>query len=134
MKKILIICNFLLIPIALNANEQVLNHYVELVKKENSSFKSFNAVDGESFFRQERMHSKGEKVSCMTCHTADPKAFGKTRANKEIEPIAPVINKERFTDLAKVEKWFKRNCKDVYERECTNIEKGNFVLYMMSVK
>lgn len=134
MKKILILCSCFTFSMSLRANEQILNHYVELVKKENASFKSFNAKEGEAFFRFERMHSKGEKVSCMTCHTADPKAFGKTRANKDIDPIAPIANKERFTDLAKVEKWFKRNCKDVYERECTNVEKGNFVLFMMSVK
>lgn len=134
MKKLLMVCSFLALSISLKANEQILNHYVELVKKENASFKAFNAKEGEAFFRTERMHSKGEKVSCMTCHTADPKAFGKTRANKDIDPIAPIATKDRFTDLAKVEKWFKRNCKDVYERECTNMEKGNFVIFMMSVK
>ena len=134
MKKILLVGSLLLTFSKVKANEEILNHYVELMKKESQSFKAFNEKDGEAFFRFERVHSKGERVSCMTCHTADPKSQGKTRANKIIDPIAPIANKDRFTDLAKVEKWFKRNCKDVYERECTNIEKGNFIKYMMSIK
>ena len=124
----------LLLSLNAHANEEILKKFEDLMKKENPSFKSFDQVAGEKFFRFERINSEGNKVSCMTCHTADPKAEGKTRANKIIDPLAPVANKDRFTDMAKVEKWFKRNCKDVYERECTLIEKGNFIKYMMSIK
>lgn len=116
------------------ANEEILKTFEDMAKKEDSKFKVFSIPDGEKLYRTERVNSKGDKVSCMTCHTADPKAEGKTRANKIVDPLAPVANKERFTDMAKVEKWFKRNCKDVYDRECTVLEKGNFVKYMMSIK
>jgi cytochrome c peroxidase len=92
------------------------------------------AARGEKMFFAKRTHSNGETVSCTTCHTDNPKATGKTRANKLIEPIAPVANKERFTDPAKVEKWFKRNCKDVLERACTDQEKSDFIAFMLSVK
>ena len=112
---------------------RLLNLHRFLQKKQEKQHEA-NKVAGEKFFRFERINSEGNKVSCMTCHTADPKAEGKTRANKIIDPLAPVANKDRFTDMAKVEKWFKRNCKDVYERECTLIEKGNFIKYMMSIK
>lgn len=115
-------------------NEAILKELSAAAKKEDSSFKDFSAARGEKFFRVERLHSKGDKVSCTTCHTENPKAFGKTRANKEIEPMAPVVNANRFTDLAKVEKWFTRNCKDVYERACSAQEKGDFVKFMMSIK
>lgn len=94
----------------------------------------FSAGRGEKFFRTERMHSKGDKVSCMTCHTDNPKNSGLTRANKVIQPMAPIVNPERFTDNAKIEKWFKRNCNDVYERPCTELEKGDFIAYMKSIK
>lgn len=93
-----------------------------------------SATRGEKFFFAKRVHSNGETVSCTTCHTENPKATGKTRANKLIEPIAPVANKERFTDPTKVEKWFKRNCKDVLERACSEQEKVDFIAYMLSVK
>lgn len=93
-----------------------------------------SAARGEKFFFAKRTHSNGETVSCTTCHTENPKATGKTRANKLIEPIAPVANPQRFTDPAKVEKWFKRNCNDVLERACTEQEKADFIAYMLSVK
>jgi hypothetical protein len=89
---------------------------------------------GEEMFRAKRRHSKGENVGCTTCHTQDPKAAGQTRARKKIEPLAPAANPERFTDTAKVEKWFTRNCDDVLERACTPQEKADFISFLLSVK
>jgi hypothetical protein len=80
------------------------------------------------------LHSDGKKVSCATCHTADPRNQGKTRANKVIEAMAISVNPQRFSDEAKVEKWFGRNCKDVLERACTAQEKGEFIAYLLSIK
>ena len=134
MKKIKIFFILLSLPSFCLANDVILQHFNEQAKKINPQFKNFSEVEGEKLYRNERVNSKNEKVSCMICHTANPKNEGLTRANKVISPIAPVANSERFTDLAKVEKWFKRNCKDVLERECTVLEKGNFAKYMMSVK
>lgn len=116
------------------ANETILKDFEALAKSSDAKFIKFNISAGEKIFRTERIHSKGDKISCMTCHTPDPKKTGLTRANKVIEPIAPVVNPERFTDMIKVNKWFKRNCNDVLERECTIQEKGDFIAYMMSVK
>lgn len=116
------------------ANEQLLKELETSARQQDIKFVAFSTTEGEKLFRTERMHSKGEKISCMTCHTSDPKKSGMTRANKVIDPIAPVANSERFTDMTKVQKWFKRNCNDVLERECTIQEKGNFVKYMMSIK
>lgn len=90
--------------------------------------------DGELLFRKEVINTKHEKISCMTCHTSNPKNPGLTRANKTIQPMATVVNPDRFTDPLKVEKWFKRNCMDVFERECTETEKSNFIKYMKSIK
>ena len=36
----------------------------------------------------------------------------------------------RFTDPEKVAKWFLRNCTSVLGRECTAIEKGDFLTFM----
>lgn len=118
-----------------HANEAILKTFEQQAKSANPEFKTFSIPEGEKMFRAERINSKkNEKISCMTCHTANPKAEGLSRANKVIDPLAPVANQERFTDMAKVEKWFKRNCNDVLERECTITEKGNFTKYMMSIK
>jgi hypothetical protein len=49
-------------------------------------------------------------------------------------PLSPTANKQRFSDSANVEKWFKRNCQDVLERACTAQEKGDFIAYVLSVQ
>lgn len=36
--------------------------------------------------------------------------------HKVIEPLAPAFNLQRFSDLAKADKWFRRNCKDLLVR------------------
>ena len=56
------------------------------------------------------------------------------KTGKEVAPLAPAANAERFASPAKVEKWFKRNCQDVLERPCTAQEKGDFIAYLLSVK
>lgn len=114
--------------------QELLKQYEVQAKQENAAFAGFSAERGASFFKAERTHSDGQKVSCATCHTSDPRNNGKTRANKVIEPMATVANPERFTDSAKVEKWFGRNCKDVLERTCTAQEKGDYIQYLMRVK
>lgn len=114
--------------------QELLKQYEGQAKQENAAFVGFSAERGASFFKAERTHSDGKKVSCATCHTSDPRNQGKTRANKVIEPMATIANPQRFTDTAKVEKWFGRNCKDVLERTCTAQEKGDYIQYLMKVK
>lgn len=114
--------------------QELQQQYATQAKQENAALSGFSEQRGLSFFKTERLHSSGQKVSCATCHTADPKNQGKTRANKVIEPMAVVANPQRFTDVVKVEKWFGRNCKDVLERACTAQEKGDFIQYMVNVK
>lgn len=102
--------------------------------KKSSGVQSFSAEEGRRLFNSKRTHSaKKEERSCTTCHTADPRQPGKTVVGKVIEPLAPSVNKERFTDPEKIEKWFKRNCTWVLERECAPREKGDFITYMMSL-
>ena len=93
-------------------------------------FKGFSAARGEQFFKS----THGGDWSCSTCHTQNPAAPGKhTKTDKPIKPLAPAANTERFTDPAKVEKWFKRNCNDVLNRACTPLEKGDVLTFMLSV-
>ena len=48
--------------------------------------------------------------------------------------MAPAFNAERFTDAAKVEKWFRRNCNDVVGRECTAAEKADVLAWLSTLK
>ena len=89
---------------------------------------------GEALFRSKHPGRDGAMQSCASCHTDNPKLPGKTRVGKRIEPLAPSANPERFTDAAKVEKWFRRNCQDVLQRECSAQEKGDFVAWLNQIK
>lgn len=111
--------------------QNLLDEYRQAAKAQNSGFKAFSASAGESFYKNKH----GGDWSCASCHTDNPAAVGKhVVTGKVIQPISPNANPERFTDAAKVNKWFKRNCNDVLKRECTAEEKGNVLTYLMAVK
>jgi hypothetical protein len=86
---------------------------------------------GQKFFNT----SAANDLSCASCHGASPTQPGKhASTGKTIAPLAPMVNPDRFSDSAKVEKWFRRNCKDVLSRECTPLEKGDVVAYVKDMK
>jgi hypothetical protein len=95
---------------------------------------ALSPVRGEAFYRSEHPGKNGTAQSCASCHTANPKQAGQTRVGKRIEPLAPAANPQRFTDAAKVEKWFRRNCTDVLQRECSAQEKGDFIAWLNQIK
>ncbi len=95
---------------------------------------ALSAERGAALYRTEHPGQGGKAVSCASCHTANPKQPGQTRVGKRIEPMAPAVNPQRFTDAAKAEKWFKRNCQDVLRRECSPQEKGDFILWLSQIK
>lgn len=109
--------------------------YASEAKKADPGFSGFSAEAGKEFFYGERLHSVKKKLrSCTTCHTKDPSKPGKTTVGKVIDPVSPAVNPERFTSVKKIEKWFRRNCKWVLERECTPREKGDYITYMFSLE
>lgn len=111
----------------------ILKQYEQLARSADKEFSGFSATRGKELYFRKEQSAKGE-ISCSTCHTTNPKAMGRTRANKDIEPLAPSANQKRFTDLKHVEKWFLRNCDDVLRRPCLTQEKGDFITYLLSIK
>ena len=97
-----------------------------------SSFSGFSVKDGDAFFHATSTTGKPNTPSCTTCHTSSPKNVGETRAGKSIDPMAVSLSPNRFTDQAKIDKWFRRNCNSVLGRECTALEKGNYITYLSS--
>ena len=94
---------------------------------------ALSAARGEALYRSEHAGKNGPQ-SCANCHTANPRQAGQTRVGKRIEPLAPSANPQRFTDAAKVEKWFRRNCMDVLQRECSAREKGDLIAWLNQLK
>jgi Domain of unknown function (DUF1924) len=89
------------------------------------------ATRGEQFFNSKH----GNDWSCASCHGMPPSQAGKhASTGKVIEPLAPAFNAKRLADEAKVDKWFRRNCKDVLARECTATEKADVLAYLVGIK
>ena len=41
---------------------------------------------------------------------------------------------DRFTDVTRSEKWFRRNCNDVVGRECTAAEKADVLAWLLTLQ
>ncbi len=90
-----------------------------------------NAAQGQVFFGSRH----GGDWSCAACHGTPPTAQGKhASTGKTIAPLAPAFNPKAFSEAAKVDKWLRRNCKDVLSRECTAAEKADVLAYLASLK
>jgi hypothetical protein len=103
----------------------------DLLKTYESQSGKASISKGEQFFNAKH----GKEWSCASCHENPPNHDTKhIVTGKVIKPLAPSANPARFTDDAKVDKWFKRNCNDVLGRDCSAQEKADVLAWLMSVK
>jgi mono/diheme cytochrome c family protein len=78
---------------------------------------------------------QGSEWTCATCHTERPTQPGRhAKTDKPIAALAPAANAERFTDAAKVDKWFRRNCNDTLNRPCSAQEKADVMAWLLTLK
>jgi hypothetical protein len=113
------------------ASAQVTSPQAQLQRWQELAGQTAQAVRGQAFFTQRH----GGEWSCASCHGQAPTAASRhASTGKSIAPLAPAFHAERFTDSAKVDKWFKRNCKDVLSRECTALEKADVLAYLIGLK
>jgi hypothetical protein len=141
---------------AADTPEQVLEGYAEQAKAADPAFDGFSAERGRSFYLSKHVLKGVGAVSCASCHRKDPREQIKAHRvdilcrachviNDEehpkpkeaklryIEPFAPHANPERFSDSEHVEKFFKLNCAMVLKRECTPLEKGDLIAWLLTV-
>ena len=92
------------------------------------------AKRGEALFRQ-RFNNNDKMPACTSCHTESPLNTGQHAiTGNSNRPLAVAADAERLSGLAKVQKRFGRNCKEVVGRACTPAEKSDFVTYMSEVR
>ena len=114
---------------AANAQAETPRDFLTRFEKEASAAAS--AERGARFFASKQ----GGEWSCASCHTEKPTQAGRhARTDKPITPLAPVANAERFTDAAKVDKWFRRNCNDTANRLCSAQEKADVMAWLLALK
>lgn len=103
----------------------------ELLKGYEANAAKASPVRGEQLFNTKH----GREWSCSSCHENPPNHDTKHAVTgKLIKALSPNSNPDRFVDPAKVEKWFKRNCNDVFGRECSAQEKADVLSWLMTVK
>jgi len=92
------------------------------------------AQSAERLWTTEHTPGKGGQLrSCATCHGDDPRQPGKhVRTGKVIAPMAVSVNSKRFSDVKKIRKWFKRNCKWTLGRECSAQEQADILVWLNS--
>ncbi|BAE48996.1 DUF1924 domain-containing protein [Paramagnetospirillum magneticum] len=101
-------------------------------KQAGAGFAGFSAERGRALF-ESRNSASPDYASCTTCHTGDPTRYGQhAKTGRAIQPVAVSANPKRFTDAAKVEERFDRDCQTVLGRACTATEKGDYIAYMES--
>ncbi|MFA5352818.1 MAG: DUF1924 domain-containing protein [Thermodesulfovibrionales bacterium] len=119
---------------AASFNPEVSSYMKELEKtarQADPAFKGFDAKNGKNLFFQKHPNKEVGEIACSTCHTADLKKEGKNpKTGKVIEPLAPSVNKKRLTDVKEIQKWLRRNFKDVMGREGSAKEKGDVLTFI----
>jgi hypothetical protein len=111
--------------------EDQLAQYASAAKAETPGFVVFSAERGKTLHTQTFTGGKPDTPACTSCHGKDPRGTGKTSTGKSIDAMAASVTPTRYTDPAKVEKWFKRNCTEVLGRVCTPQEKGDWLTFML---
>jgi hypothetical protein len=88
----------------------------------------FDAQNGRQLW-----YSSVNERSCTSCHGDNPANAGKhAKTGKVIQPMALSVNNERYQDAKKIEKWFLRNCKWTFGRECSTQEKADILSWLAS--
>lgn len=110
--------------------EDQLAQYASAAKAADPQFAGFSAERGKTLHNQTFTGGKPDSPSCTSCHGKDPRVAGRNATGRAIEPMALSTAPTRYSDPAKVEKWFKRNCTEVLGRECSAKEKGDWLSFM----
>ena len=136
--------------------QQVLAGYVAQARAKDPSFAGFSAGRGEAFYLEpHKVKGATGLWSCSSCHLKDARYAvlahqtdipyrtchvindwehpdPKHAKKRHIEPFAPSANPKRLSDPRYVETFLRLNCLLLLERECTTLEKGDVLTYLMA--
>jgi len=134
--------------------EALLRTYAEQARSADAGFSGFSAERGQAFYYATHPQPDGTEYSCASCHHQDPRkeqfahhdkipcrachfpSQHYTQAHtirRQLLPIAPVANDARFTDAARSDMWFAKNCQFVLGRDCTPLEKGDLITWLLTL-
>lgn len=136
--------------------EDFLAACAEQAKQADSGFTGFSVERSRAFYFRTHKIDGGSELSCASCHHADPRkgtvahegqfpcrachitlhkpSDARSAIKRRIPPLAPSANPDRFTLGGNVESWFGWNCNLLLKRECTPVEKGGLITWLMTIK
>ena len=114
--------------------EDQLAQYASAAKAVSPAFAGFSAERGKTLHTQNFTGGKPDTPACTSCHGKDTRGAGRSPTGKTIDAMAVSATPARYTDPAKVEKWFRRNCNDVAGRECSAAEKADVMAWLLALK
>ncbi|MBM3387140.1 MAG: DUF1924 domain-containing protein [Betaproteobacteria bacterium] len=86
---------------------------------------------GRRFF----VNKHGGEWACASCHGESPTQAGRhASTGKTLPTLAPAFNPKSLSETARIDKWFRRNCKDVLGRECQAGEKADVLAWLLSLQ
>lgn len=133
----------------------LLERYALAARMQDPGFAGFSAARGERFYFSRHVVPVVGEVSCASCHLKDPRRAvlrhrtkilcrachvidesehpdPKGAKKRIIDAFSPVAFGKRFTDFDSTQKWFKLNCTYVLKRDCTDLEKGDLISWLLS--
>lgn len=111
--------------------DALLADYAGQARQADPGFADFSARRGEALYRTRWAGGDPRTPSCTACHTPDPRQAGQNaKTGRPVDPVAVSVVPQRFTDRATVEKHFARDCRSVLGRECTALEKGDYITFL----
>lgn len=129
----LIILPLLLLVAALawaDTPKRSLVYYSAEAKRQDPGFVA-DSTRGRAFVARDWGVSR-RHASCAACHAESPHAPGRHAGGGEaIAPLSPAATPGRFRNPDRVEKRFRRDCREVLRRVCTAAEKADFIRYAM---
>jgi len=137
--------------------QQVLAVYAAQAHKQDPSFVAFSAERGEAFYIEPHQVKGAGKWSCASCHLKDTRYSvlahrtdipcrachvindwehpdPKHAKKRQIEAFAPSANPKRLSDPRYVETFLRLNCLLLLNRECTALEKGDVITYLITIE
>ena len=107
--------------------------YTAQAQKLNPNAK-LSAEAGRAFYLK-KVKVGDKEIACSSCHTDNPKETGKHMdTEKPIKPLAIRANPERFSNREKTESNFSKHCRDLYEKDCSAQDKGDYLMYLLTLK
>jgi hypothetical protein len=136
--------------------EEMLAAWAAQARVEDPAFAGFSAERGRALYFREFRMADGAMLSCASCHTEDPRRerfahqdpipcrachrfqganFDELpKIRRQMLPLAPAANPDRFTRPAVTERWFGFNCTLLMQRDCSAVEKGDVLTWLLTLR